>query len=45
MDGILKKICNDYFIANDKEFILLLNCIGKYTLKAADSAIKVLTYV
>ncbi|WP_411170080.1 hypothetical protein ACH36K_06190 [Clostridium sp. MB05] len=44
MDDILKKICNDYFIANDKEFILLLNCVDKYTLKAVDSTIKVFIY-
>lgn len=42
MDDVLKQIYADYFIGNDKEFILLLNCVGKYTLKAVDNAIQVL---
>lgn len=40
MDNILKNIYNDYFKDNEKEFILLLDCVGKYGLKAVDEAIK-----
>ena len=40
MDSILKTIYNDYFKDNEKEFILLLDCVGKYGLKAVDEAIK-----
>ena len=40
MDSILKSIYNDYFKDNEKEFILLLDCVGKYGLKAVDEAIK-----
>ena len=35
-----KSIYNDYFKDNEKEFILLLDCVGKYGLKAVDEAIK-----
>lgn len=40
MDSILKNIYYDYFKGNEKEFILLLDCVGKYGLKAVDEAIK-----
>ena len=40
MDSILKSIYNDYFKDNEMEFILLLDCVGKYGLKAVDEAIK-----
>ena len=40
MDNVLKNIYSDYFKDNEKEFILLLDCVGKYGLKAVDEAIK-----
>lgn len=40
MDSILQDIYNEYFKNNEKEFILLLNCVGKYGLKAVDNSIR-----
>lgn len=40
MDDVLKNVYNDYYKGNEKEFILLLDCVGKYGLKAVDEAIK-----
>ncbi|MEG0297492.1 MAG: IS21 family transposase [Clostridium sp.] len=45
MDDVLKNIYTNYFYGNEKEFILLLNCVGKYGLKAVDDAIKHLNTV
>lgn len=42
MDERLKEIYNTYFEGNEKEFIQLLNSVGKYGLKAVDNAIKYL---
>ena len=42
MDDILKGIYQDYFKGNEKEFILLLNCVGKYGLAAVDNSLKYL---
>lgn len=45
MDDVLKNIYTNYFKGNEKEFILLLNCVGNYGLKAVDDAIKHLNTV
>ena len=45
MDDVLKNIYTNYFYGNEKEFILLLNCVGNYGLKAVDNAIKHLNTV
>lgn len=42
MDEVLKGIYSAHFKGNEKEFILLLNCVGKYGLKAVDNAVKYL---
>ena len=42
MDAALKDIYHAYFEGNEKEFILLLNSVGKYGLKAVDNAVKYL---
>ena len=42
MDDALKNIYHAYFKDNEKEFILLLNSVGKYGLKAVDNAVKYL---
>lgn len=45
MDDVLKNIYTSYFKSNEKEFILLLNCVGNYGLKVVDDAIKHLNTV
>lgn len=42
MDDVLKDIYKHYFSGNEKEFILLLNCVGKYGLSSVDKAISCL---
>lgn len=42
MDDALKNIYHAYFEGNEKEFVLLLNSVGKYGLKAVDNAVKYL---
>jgi hypothetical protein len=42
MDDVLKEIYSEHFKGNEKDFILLLNCVGKYGLKAVDNAVKYL---
>lgn len=42
MDENLKQIYNDYFKNDEKNFILLLNCIGKYTFEKVIKAIRYL---
>lgn len=42
MDDNLKQIYNDYFKNDEKNFILLLNCIGKYTFEKVTKAIRYL---
>ena len=42
MDDVLKDIYKHYFSGNEKEFILLLNCVGKYGLSSVDKAISYL---
>lgn len=39
MDKVVKDIYNDYFKNNEREFIMLLDCIGKYSVDAVVNAI------